>query len=204
MDGLGQTEFVCWSQAWLFKYCKASSSLCNLQCTLKAPRWQQYHPGHRTLTHRVIFSRLTAALPHHTNHVCRLCCSRALWTEKQRAQLDSASEARCSAVQSIALFRVLPPHTKPDSDKPTRGEPTNKRHNAQRQEGREKPQQERRRVRWRRQKKNQNKFSRQGSGPKRTGQCGSHKSRSTSVSQRGKRTARRIQYHWHEKDEALS
>ena len=61
-----------------------------------------------------------AAHPHHTNHVCRLCCSRALWTEQQRAQLDSASEARCSAAQSMAPVRVLPPQTKPDKERPTR------------------------------------------------------------------------------------
>ena len=115
-----QTKFIGWSQAELFKYYKASSSLRNLQCMLKAPRRQQCHPGHRPLTHRVIISRITAAHPHHTNHVCRLCCSRALWTEQQRAQLDSASEARCSAVQSMAPFRVLPPQTKPDKEKPTR------------------------------------------------------------------------------------
>ena len=111
-----QPRFIGWSQAELFKYYKASSSLRNLQCVLKAPRWQQYLPGHRPLTHRVIISTITAAHPQHTNHVCRLCCSQALWTEKQRAQLDSASEARCSAVQSMAPFRVLPPHTKPDKE----------------------------------------------------------------------------------------
>ena len=55
--------------------------------------------------------------PHRTNHICRLCCSRALWTEQQRAQLDSASEARCSAVQSVAPVRVLPPQTKQDKNR---------------------------------------------------------------------------------------
>ena len=53
--------------------------------------------------------RNTAAYPHRTNHVCRLCCSRALWTERQRAPLVSASKARCSAVQSMAPVRVLLP-----------------------------------------------------------------------------------------------
>ena len=32
-----------------------------------------------------------------TNHVGRLCCTRALQTELQEAQLDSASRAHCSA-----------------------------------------------------------------------------------------------------------
>ena len=53
-----------------------------------------------------------------TNHVCRLCCSRALWTARQRTQLASASEVRCSAVQSMARGgsyfpeQTHPTHTK--------------------------------------------------------------------------------------------
>ena len=47
-----------------------------------------------------------------TNHVRNLCCSRALETELQRAPLDSASEARCSAAQSMALLGFLPLHPK--------------------------------------------------------------------------------------------
>ena len=48
--------------------------------------------------------------PHRTNHACRLCCSRALWTVKQRAPLVSASATRCSTVQFMAPVRVLLPN----------------------------------------------------------------------------------------------
>ena len=44
----------------------------------------------------------------------RLCCTRALQTDLQEAQLDSASGAHCSAAQSMALpgiYRPLRKHT---------------------------------------------------------------------------------------------
>ena len=76
--------------------------------------------------------RITAACPHSTNHVCRLCCSRALWTEKQRAPLVSASKARCSAVQSMAPVRVLLPQTKQNKERTTK-ERANTQTNKQRE-----------------------------------------------------------------------
>ena len=114
--------------------------------------------------------RITAAYPHRTNHVCRLCCSRALWTEKQRACLVSASEARCSAVQSMAPVRVLPPQNQPKQQnndnkksRQTERQTANKKTNQQQKKGG--ISREKKGVSWQRQKDSQNKFSKRDSGP---------------------------------------
>ena len=59
--------------------------------------------------------------------MCRLCCSRALWTARQGTPLDSASDVRCSAVQSMARGGSYFPnkHTHNTLDKgPTKTGPT--------------------------------------------------------------------------------
>ena len=113
--GLERTEFIGRSQAWLFKFSKASSSLRNLQYMLKAPR-------------AAVSSRPQATHPpsdqqqnyRSTSALYEPCLQTLQLAERQRAQLDSASEARCSAVQSMAPGRLLPPLSPPDKERPTR------------------------------------------------------------------------------------
>ena len=106
--------------------------------------------------------RIAAACPHSTNHVCRLCCSRALWTEKQRAPLVSASKARCSAVQSMAPVRVLPPKPNKTKKEQQKSEPTHRQTNSEKAtRPRKQPKNKGKRTRkkngmtWQRQKKTQ-------------------------------------------------
>ena len=57
---------------------------------------QLYIPDQATLPPSGPYARAIQKI-RTTNHVGRLCCTRALQTELQEAQLDSASRAHCSA-----------------------------------------------------------------------------------------------------------
>ena len=66
--------------------------------------------------------------------MCRLCCSRALWTARQGAPLVSASETRCSAVQSMAPGgSYFPEQTPPQQTRQGAHQHTTKKPNPERQ-----------------------------------------------------------------------